>query len=117
MSSNDLPLDKVDNVDWHKVTEQQAAGFSLTLSFFNDAVEERAVIRAALMARVSSLVTAGLVGVALLSWATPGAAIAGIVTALSVGTLATWWGLHKANRNVARTLAAVDAEAVQLPRE
>lgn len=107
----------MNDVDWHKVTEQQAAGFSLTLALFNDAVEERAIVRAALMARVSALVTAGLVGVSLLSWASPGAAVAGIVTALSVGTLATWWGLHKANKNVKQASIAVDAEAVQLPRE
>lgn len=117
MSSSDLPLDKMNDVDWHKVTEQQAAGFSLTLSFFNDAVEQRAVVRAALMARISSLVTAGLVGMALLSWATPGAAVAGIVTALSVGTLSTGWYLHKADKNVSAAAKAVDAEAVELPRE
>ena len=117
MSSNDLPLEKMNDVDWHKVTEAQAAGFGLTLAFFNDAVEQRAVIRAALFARISSLVTAGLVGVTVLSWATPGAAVAGIVAALSVSTLATWWGLHKANRDVNSAAVTVDDEAAELPRE
>src|SRR5574342_761530 len=99
-SIDQLPVNELNEVDWNQVTEQQAAGFGLSLGLFNDAMEQLALARAAMLARASATVVATLVGVTALTWTDPRAAVAGMVASLLVGLGGAWWGVRQARRAV-----------------
>ena len=111
-----LPLQQMNDVDWEKLTEQQAAGFGLSLSLFNDAVEAHALARAVFLARAAGLAVSGIVGAVLLTWSNPAVAVIGIVGALSLGTCASWWQTRGARKAVERAAEALKADVAQLPQ-
>lgn len=115
-SVDQLPVKELNEVDWEQLTEQQAAGFGLSLGLFNDAMEQLALARAAFLARASGTVVASLVGVIALTWTSGAAAVVGMVVALVVGTAGAWWGTRRARKAVGEAQQALLADIGQLPR-
>ena len=115
-SLDQLPVKEMNEVNWEKITEDQAQGFGLSLSFFNDAVEIRNKLKAVFLARLMSLVTATIVGTVMLTWESPTAAVAGIVGALSLGTLASWWQAHRKEVLVKEASKSLTEDVMQLPK-
>lgn len=113
---NGLPLQQMNDVDWDKLTEQQAAGFGLSLSLFNDAVEQHRLARAVFYARAASLVVATIVGVTLLSWTNPVAAVIGMLGSLTLGLVGSGWYALKTNKLVTEAAEALKADVAQLPQ-
>lgn len=112
----EMPLAQMNDVAWEKITEQQAAGFGLSLSLFNDAVESHALARAVFLARAAGLVVSGIVGAVLLTWSNPAIAVIGMVGSLSLGTAASWWQTRGARKAVDRALEGLKADVAQLPQ-
>ena len=116
MPSTEVPIKELQDVNWDKLTEPQAAGLGLSLGLFNDAAEDHRRTRAVFLARLSMLVVAALVGGTMLSWSSPVAAVAGICGALSIGTVASWWQTRRSAEAVRQATEVLKADAAELPR-
>ena len=115
-SPEQLPLQDMQEVNWDRMTEEQAAGFGLSLSLFNDAVEQHELARTAALARTGSLVIAAIVGLTMLSWTDPKAAVFGMLGSLVLGAGVSWWHTRRTAKEVKTALAALQGDITQLPR-
>lgn len=109
-----LPTDALGDIDWNRLSEQQAATLGLSLGVFNDAVEARDRARAVMLSRVSSLMVAGIVGTTLAMWTGPWPTLCGILGALALGTAASWWHARAVARSVERAQRELEADVAGL---
>lgn len=112
----DLPLQEMQDVDWNKLTEEQAARFGLSLGIYNDAVELRDRARSVFMSRVSALISGGVVGLVLLTWSDPKTAIVGVCISLGVGCAHTLYSLRKASSALEEAKKSLQDDVSQMPR-
>lgn len=116
-SLEQLPIREMNEINWNKITEDQAKSFGLSLGIFNDAIEVRDKMKAVFMARLSSLVVAVIVGGVSITWGDSLATIVGIGVALSVGTLASAWQLYRKNELVDIASKDLTSDIAVLPKE
>lgn len=109
-----LPTDVLNDIDWNRLSEQQAATLGLSLGVFNDTIEARDRARAVLLSRVSSLTVAGIVGATLAMWTGPWPMLCGILGALLLGTAASWWHARSVARSVERAQQQLEADVAGL---
>lgn len=113
-NDHDLPIEKMNEVNWECITEQQAAGFGLSLSLYNDAVEDHRLSKVAVVSRVSSLATAAVVGLVLLTWTRPDFAVFGVIVTLCVGTVGPLLRAFKTNEMLKKASGKINKEIQQL---
>lgn len=109
-----LHTDALDDIDWNKLTERQAAALGLSLGVFNDAVEALVRAREVMLSRVSSLTVVAIVGTALATWSGPWSTLCGILGTLVLGAAASWWHARVVAHSVERAQRELEATVVGL---
>ena len=111
---DELPFERMKNIDWEKVDEGDAIVFGDALASYNDAIESRAKAKEAFMSRVSSFVIAIIVG-GVVSVGDPRLAVYTVMIALSIGVVFTGIRLRTAAKMITKKLDDFNTAINKLP--
>lgn len=107
-------LKEVDSVDWHNVSEADAAGFGLAVGFFRDSNHLCQLRRAAMGAALGGVLSMSvLASFGLLMGASAGFILGLIIVHQLVRTTILWWK----SRQAFKMHGEIEQQAIQAARE
>jgi len=112
-----LPVDKLNKVDWNVVTEEQAANFGLALGIYNDVVESNQKLKAIYNANLLLFITSTIVYLILAFVFDTIVASVGSFLVLSYVTYRSWRDSLESEKHVKSTLDSLVKDVECLPVE